>query len=127
VSEVNEPQRSESPVPAAEKQKRGLALLSVERRREIASAGGKTAHRIGRAHEFSSEEGRRAGRKGGLSVSRDRDYMRSLGKKGGQAKAHNRSPKTAASYLQVSSVPSALTLQPAGQRVICGVPAPSLR
>lgn len=49
------------------KQKRGLALSTPEQRKVIASMGGKAAHLSGRAHEFTSEEAREAGRKGGLA------------------------------------------------------------
>ena len=45
--------------------KRGFAALSPERRREIASMGGRAAHEQGRGHEFTSDEAREAGRKGG--------------------------------------------------------------
>lgn len=44
---------------------RGFALLSPKRMREIASEGGKAAHRQGRAHRWTSEEARAAGKKGG--------------------------------------------------------------
>jgi general stress protein YciG len=43
---------------------RGFAGLSSERRSEIASMGGKTAHQLKKAHQFSSEEAQAAGRKG---------------------------------------------------------------
>jgi general stress protein YciG len=46
---------------------RGFAGMSEERRREIASKGGKAAHQSGNANEFDSESGREAGRKGGQS------------------------------------------------------------
>ncbi len=46
------------------------AMKDKERQREIASAGGKAAHAKGTAHVFSSEEARRAGRRGGLARSR---------------------------------------------------------
>jgi general stress protein YciG len=46
---------------------RGFAAMSVEVRREIASKGGKAAHEKGTAHEFTSEEARQAGHKGGLA------------------------------------------------------------
>ncbi|OGF82413.1 general stress protein [Candidatus Giovannonibacteria bacterium RIFCSPLOWO2_01_FULL_46_13] len=46
---------------------RGFASMDEERRREIASKGGRAAHESGRAHEFSSEEAREAGKKGGQS------------------------------------------------------------
>jgi general stress protein YciG len=44
---------------------RGFASMDDERQREIASKGGKAAHESGHAHEFDSEEARKAGRKGG--------------------------------------------------------------
>jgi general stress protein YciG len=45
--------------------KRGFASMDAEKQREIASKGGKAAHEKGTAHEFTSEEAREAGRKGG--------------------------------------------------------------
>lgn len=44
---------------------KGLAALTPERRREIAALGGKAAAKTGRAHRFTSDEARTAGRKGG--------------------------------------------------------------
>ena len=44
---------------------RGFASMDEDKQREIASQGGKAAHEKGSAHEFSSEEAREAGRKGG--------------------------------------------------------------
>ena len=49
-----------------EKGRQGFASMSEERRREIASKGGKAAHQSGHANEFTPEEAREAGRKGGL-------------------------------------------------------------
>ena len=43
--------------------------MDPAKRREIARKGGKAAHERGTAHEFTSEEARNAGRKGGM-VSR---------------------------------------------------------
>jgi uncharacterized protein len=51
--------------PSDGKSRRGFASMDEERRREIASQGGKAAHESGNAHEFTSEEAREAGRKGG--------------------------------------------------------------
>ena len=51
------------------KERRGFASMSPERQREIASKGGRAAHEKGTAHEWTAEEARRAGRKGG-QVSR---------------------------------------------------------
>ena len=47
------------------KSTRGFASLTPERRRDIASQGGKAAHLAGTAHEFTVEEARKAGKKGG--------------------------------------------------------------
>ena len=44
---------------------RGFASLSVQRRREIASQGGRAAHAAGTAHQWTTEEARRAGSIGG--------------------------------------------------------------
>ena len=44
---------------------RGFASMDPDKQREIASEGGKAAHESGNAHEFTSEEAREAGRKGG--------------------------------------------------------------
>lgn len=50
---------------------RGFAGMDEEKQREIASKGGKAAHRAGTAHEFDSESAREAGRKGGLARHKD--------------------------------------------------------
>lgn len=47
------------------KQRRGFAAMSPGLQREIASKGGKAAHLKGTAHQWSSDEARAAGRKGG--------------------------------------------------------------
>ena len=47
------------------------------RQREIASKGGKAAHQKGTAHEWTSEEARDAGRKGGLASHRRRREQKS--------------------------------------------------
>ncbi len=43
---------------------RGLAAMSVERRREIASKGGRTSQARGTAHQWTAEEASAAGKKG---------------------------------------------------------------
>ena len=40
---------------------RGFASMDPDEQREIASRGGRAAHASGNAHEFTSEEARRAG------------------------------------------------------------------
>ena len=48
------------------KERRGFASMSPEKQREIASKGGRAAHEKGTAHEWTSDEARYAGRKGGI-------------------------------------------------------------
>ncbi len=62
---------------------RGFASMDEAKKREIASKGGRAAHKKGTAHEFTPEEARFAGRKGGEIVSRDREHMAEIGSKGG--------------------------------------------
>lgn len=61
--------------------------MDKDMNRQLSSEGGKKAHRLGRAHEFNSEEARKAGKKGGERVSRDRKHMALIGRKGGRAGA----------------------------------------
>jgi general stress protein YciG len=49
------------------------------KQREIASKGGKAAHQKGTAHEWTSEEARDAGRKGGLASHRRRREQKGNG------------------------------------------------
>ena len=49
------------------------------KQREIASKGGKAAHQKGTAHEWTSEEAREAGRKGGMASHRRRKQMADTG------------------------------------------------
>lgn len=50
-----------------QKSGRGFAGMDATRQREISSMGGKAAHESGHAHEFTSEEARIAGAKGGAA------------------------------------------------------------
>ena len=65
---------------------RGFASMSPEKKREIASKGGKAAHQKGTAHEWTSEEARDAGRKGGIaSHQRRREQTSQSVERGGSA------------------------------------------
>ena len=57
------------------KEDRGFASMDRAKQREIASKGGKAAHQKGTAHEWTSEEAREAGRKGGMASHRRRKQM----------------------------------------------------
>lgn len=61
---MNETSKTDMTQPVR-KERRGFASMSPEKQREIASKGGRAAHAKGTAHEWTSEEARVAGRKGG--------------------------------------------------------------
>jgi uncharacterized protein len=46
--------------------------MDRDKQRAIASKGGKAAHTLGRAHEWTVDEAREAGRKGGSASHRNR-------------------------------------------------------
>lgn len=69
---------------------RGFASMDPGKQKEIASKGGRAAHAKGTAHEFDSNEAREAGRKGGMAVSRNREHMAMIGRRGGEARGHAR-------------------------------------
>jgi general stress protein YciG len=69
---------------------RGFASMNAERQKEIARKGGKAAHEKGTAHEFTPDEARAAGRKGGERVSSDRHHMSKIGRMGGKSSAGRR-------------------------------------
>nr|MDP9359965.1 hypothetical protein [Acidobacteriota bacterium] len=72
--------------------KRGFASMDPSKQREIASKGGRAAHSKGTAHEFTSDEARVAGRKGGEAVSRDRAHMSAIGREGGHSRGRTGQP-----------------------------------
>jgi hypothetical protein len=61
---MNDPEKVRS-IGGERRERRGFASMSPEKQREIASKGGRAAHQKGTAHEWTSEEARSAGRKGG--------------------------------------------------------------
>lgn len=73
--------------------KRGFASMNPDKQKEIARKGGRAAHEKGSAHEFSAEEAREAGRKGGERVSADRARMAEIGRRGGLISAARRASR----------------------------------
>lgn len=71
------------------KSNRGFASMDPQRQREIASEGGRAAHEKGTAHEFTSEEAREAGRKGGMARSANRRNAMNQSSSGSHASASN--------------------------------------
>ncbi|TBR39493.1 MULTISPECIES: stress-induced protein [Dyella] len=63
---------------------RGFARMDSQRQKEVSSLGGRTAHARGNAHEFTAEEARLAGHKGGQVVSANREHMAAIGRIGGR-------------------------------------------
>ncbi len=55
---------------------RGLAAMSPERRREIASMGGRTSQARGTAHQWTAEEASAAGKKGSARYALRKAEMR---------------------------------------------------
>jgi len=80
------PTESSQPRASETKSNRGFASMDPSKQREIASKGGRAAHEKGTAHQFSANEAREAGKKGGGTVSRDRHHMAEIGRIGGQAR-----------------------------------------
>ena len=70
------------------KSNRGFASMDPQRQREIASEGGRAAHEKGTAHEFTSEEAREAGRKGGMARSANRRNAMNGGNSNGNSGSH---------------------------------------
>ena len=65
------------------KEDRGFASMDRSKQREIASKGGKAAHQKGTAHEWTSEEAREAGRKGGMASHRRKQQQQQGSDMGG--------------------------------------------
>ena len=72
------------------KSRRGFAGMNPERQRAIASQGGHAAHERGAAHEFTPEQARTAGKKGGETISKNRQHMAEIGRLGGIRRAESR-------------------------------------
>jgi general stress protein YciG len=89
-ADVGASQAQGGSVPQRTRSNRGFASMDREKQKEIASKGGKAAHAKGTAHEFDSGEAREAGRKGGVAVSRNREHMAAIGRRGGEARGHSR-------------------------------------
>ena len=68
ASETSDTPKTEAaPETPKPRRPRGFAAMDRSKVSEIASKGGKAAHAAGTAHQFSSDEARNAGRKGGVA------------------------------------------------------------
>lgn len=59
-----------SDVTQEQRKGRGFASMTPEKKIEIASKGGKTAHALGTAHKWTHEEAVAAGKKGGAQTAK---------------------------------------------------------
>lgn len=78
----DEPKPTETAAePVKPRRPRGFAAMDRAKVSEIASKGGKAAHAAGTAHQFTSDEARAAGKKGGVAphVRRGRGPRQSAG------------------------------------------------
>jgi len=82
----SQPRSDMASTTTTKKSNRGFASMDRSKQREIASKGGRAAHEKGTAHQFSADEAREAGRKGGGAVSQNRQHMAEIGRIGGQAR-----------------------------------------
>lgn len=62
---------------------RGFGSMDPQRQREIASEGGRASHESGKAHEFTPEEAREAGKKSHSGQSSDKGNQQGGGRSGG--------------------------------------------
>ena len=95
---------------------RGFASMDSSKQREIASKGGRAAHEKGTAHEFDSSEARAAGRKGGVTVSRNREHMAAIGRRGGEARGANRAARLQSESANVNGASATPSATQNGQR-----------
>jgi general stress protein YciG len=89
MSTTNNITTTEAMDQATSKKPQGFAALPRKERQAVAQRGGRNAHTKGTAHEFTPEEARAAGKKGGVSISQDREHMAFIGRKGGQKTAQD--------------------------------------
>ena len=78
------------PASARRRSNRGFASMDREKQTRDREQGRTAAHAKGTAHEFDSGEAREAGRKGGVAVSRNREHMAAIGRRGGEARGQSR-------------------------------------
>ena len=78
------------------KEDRGFASMDRSKQRDIASKGGKAAHQKGTAHEWTSEEAREAGRKGGMASHRRKQEQQEQMPGGSPGETTGNNPESAA-------------------------------
>jgi general stress protein YciG len=90
MSKKSQPVNSELETSAIPSQKRrGFAAMPKDKMRLVAALGGRAAQAAGRAHQFTHEEAKAAGRLGGWVVSQDREHMAEIGRRGREQRIAN--------------------------------------
>lgn len=94
-----------------QRKRRGFASMNDERQREIARLGGRAAHAQGRAHQFSVDEARAAGKKGGQAVREKYgpEFYANIGRIGGGRRGQQARPPAVTT---VSTTPPAMPSLP---------------
>jgi general stress protein YciG len=98
------------------KEDRGFASMDRAKQREIASKGGKAAHQKGTAHEWTSEEARDAGRKGGIASHQRRREQTGVQGEDERAVAMNRDDVSSSSSSPGSSSSSSSSSNMSSER-----------
>lgn len=88
-SRGNDQDRQNSASNQGGQSQRGFAAMDSDRQREIAAEGGRAAHASGNAHEFTSEEARKAGAKSHGGHGNDGSQGGNQGNQGNQGGAGN--------------------------------------
>ena len=76
-----------------EKSRRGFGSWDKAKQQAVARKGGLAAHASGKAHEWTPEAAREAGRIGGEIVARDRKHMSEIGRRGGISRGKKQKEK----------------------------------
>lgn len=66
-----------------DKKKLGFAAMDEDQRKAFARMGGRASAESGNGHQFTKEEAKEAGQKGGAVTSKDREHMAKIGQRGG--------------------------------------------
>jgi general stress protein YciG len=75
---------------AGDTSKRGLASADEKTREEVARKGGESVSPENRSFAKDKERASEEGKKGGETVSKNREHMAEIGRKGGEARAEER-------------------------------------
>jgi len=92
--------------------KYNFGTMDPDKQRRIASKGGKTAQRMGRAHKYTSKSGSEAGKRGGAALvsAHGTEHMARIGRLGAEARLRNQAARRAAARFEGEEVVGTLEL-----------------